>query len=130
MSTYCTRIKLGDRVRAAGVDPSAFRHINEAGEDVEVCQECLELRVLALDVPRVLDEDTLIRPKPLKADLGEYVNAEVVEGEWCCSKPVDALHHMQAMTWRKRVAGHRRHVDLLVALQRSTDECRGSVEVD
>ncbi len=55
------------------------------------------MRVLALDVPRVLDEDTLIRPKPLKADLGEYVNAEVVEGERCCSKPVDALHNMQAM---------------------------------
>ncbi len=28
--------KHDDRVRAAGVDPSAFRHINEAGEDVEV----------------------------------------------------------------------------------------------
>ena len=71
----------GDRVRAAGVDPSAFRHINEAGEDVEVCRESLELRVLALDVPRVLDEDTLIRPKPVKANLGEHVNAEVVESE-------------------------------------------------
>jgi hypothetical protein len=120
----------GDRVRAAGVDPSAFRHINEAGEDVEVCRESLELRVLALDVPRVLDEDTLIRPKPVKANLGEHVNAEVVESERCSSKPVDALHHIQAVTWRKTVAGHRCHVDLLVALQRSTDECRGSVEVD
>ena len=69
--------KHGDRVRAAGVDPSAFRHINEAGEDVEVCRESLELGVLALDVPRVLDEDTLIRPKPLKANLGEHVNTEV-----------------------------------------------------
>jgi hypothetical protein len=84
----------GDRVRAAGVDPSTFRHINEAGEDVEVCRESLELRVLALDVPRVLDEDTLIRPKPVKANLGEHVNAEVVESERCSSKPVDALHHM------------------------------------
>ena len=120
----------GDRVRAAGVDPSAFRHINEAGEDVEVCRESLELRVLNLDVPRVLDEDTLIRPNPVKTNLGEHVNAEVVESERCSSKPVDALHHMQTVTWRKRVAGHRRHVDLLVALQRSTDECRGSVEVD
>ncbi len=36
----------GDGVRAAGVDPSAFRHITEAGEDVEVCRESLELRVL------------------------------------------------------------------------------------
>ncbi len=27
------------------------------------------MRVLALDVPRILDEDTLIRPKPLKANL-------------------------------------------------------------
>jgi len=120
----------GDRVRAAGVDPSASRHINEAGEDVEVCRESLELRVLALDVLRVLDEDTLIRPKPVKTNLGEHVNAEVVESERCSSKPVDVLHHMQAVTWRKRVAGHRCHVDLLVALQRSTDECRGSVEVD
>jgi len=85
----------GDRVRAAGVDPSTFRHINEAGEDVEVCRESLELRVLALDVPRVLDEDTLIRPKPVKANLGEHVNAEVVKSERCSSKPVDALHHMQ-----------------------------------
>ena len=34
------------------------------------------------------------------------------------------------MTWRKRVAGHRCHVDLLVILQRSTYEGRGSVEVD
>jgi len=84
----------GDRVRAAGLDPSAFRHINEAGEDVEVCRESLELRVLALDVLRVLDEDTLIRPKPVKANLGEHVNAEVVESERCSSKPVDALHHM------------------------------------
>jgi len=65
---------IDNRVRAAGVDPSAFRHINEAGEDVEVCRESLELlRVLALDVLRVLDEDTLIRPKPVKAK----VNAEV-----------------------------------------------------
>jgi len=84
----------GDRVRAAGLDPSAFRHINEAGEDVEVCRESLELRVLALDVPRVLDEDTLIRPKTVKANLGEHVNAEAVESERCSSKPVYALHHM------------------------------------
>jgi hypothetical protein len=35
------------------------------------------MRVLALDVPRILDEDTLIRPKPLKADLGENVNTLV-----------------------------------------------------
>jgi hypothetical protein len=33
------------------------------------------MRVLALDVPRILDEDTLIRPKPLKANFGENVNA-------------------------------------------------------
>ena len=78
MSTYCTR-KHGDRVRAVGVDPSAFRHINETGEDVEVWRESLDLRVLALDVPRVLDEDTLISPKSLKDNLGEHVNAEVVE---------------------------------------------------
>ena len=56
-------------MRAAGLDPSACRHINETGEDVEVCRESLELRVLALDVPRVLDEDTLIGPKPVKANL-------------------------------------------------------------
>ncbi len=62
----------GNRVRTAGVDPSAFRNIKETGEDVEVCRESLELRVLALDVPHVLDEDTLIRPKPVKANLGEH----------------------------------------------------------
>ena len=39
------------------------------------------MRVLALDVPRILDEDTLIRPKPLKADLGENVNAQIVESK-------------------------------------------------
>ena len=50
------------------------------------------MRVLALDVPHVLDEDTLFRPKPLKADLGEHVNAQVVEGKRGSSKPVDALH--------------------------------------
>ncbi len=120
----------GDRVRAAGIDPSAFRHINEAGEDVEVCRETLELRVLALDVPHVDDEDTLIRPKPVKANLGEHVNTEVVKSERCSSKTIDSLHHMQTVTWRKKVDGHRCHVDLLVVLQRSTDECRGSVEVD
>jgi hypothetical protein len=70
-----------DRVRTAGVDPSDFRNINEAGEDVEVCRESLELTVLALDVARVLDEDTLIRPKPVKVNLGEHVNTEVVESE-------------------------------------------------
>ncbi len=71
-------------MRAAGVDPSAFSHINEAGEDVEVCRETLELRVLALDVPHVLDEGTRttrIRPKPVQANLGEHVNTEVVESE-------------------------------------------------
>ncbi len=83
-----------------------------------------------LDVPCVLDEDTLIRPKPVQANLGEHVNTEVVKSERCSSKPVDALHHMESVTWRKRVAVHRCHVDLLVALQRSTDECRGSVEVN
>ena len=77
----------------------------------------------------LLDENALVRPKPLNADLGEYVNTQVV-GKRGSRYPVDALHHMQTMTWRKRVAGHRRHVDLLVSLQRSTDECRGSVEVD
>jgi hypothetical protein len=85
----------GNRVRSDGVDPSVFRHINEAGEDVEVYRESLELRVLALDVPHVLDEDTLIRPKQVKANLGEHVNTEVVKIERCSSKPVDALHHMR-----------------------------------
>jgi hypothetical protein len=33
------------------------------------------MRVLALDVPLILDEDTLIRPKPLKSNFGENVNA-------------------------------------------------------
>jgi hypothetical protein len=80
-----------DRVRAAGVDPSAFRHINEVREDVEVCRESLELRVLALDVPHVLDEDTFIRPKPVKANLGEHVNAKVVGSERCSGNPIDAL---------------------------------------
>jgi hypothetical protein len=55
--------------------------MNEVGEDVEVCRESLEMRVLALDVPHVLDEDTLIRPKPVKTNLGEHVNTEVVENE-------------------------------------------------
>jgi hypothetical protein len=81
-------------VRAAGVDPSVFSHINETAEDVEVCRESLELRVLALDVPHVLDEDTLIRPKPVKANLGEHINTEVVKNERCSSKLVDVLHHM------------------------------------
>jgi hypothetical protein len=36
------------------------------------------MSVLALDVPRIPDEDTLIRPKSLKADLGENVNAQIV----------------------------------------------------
>ncbi len=38
-------------------------HINEAGEDVKVCRESLDTRVLALDVPHVLDEDALFRPR-------------------------------------------------------------------
>ncbi len=37
-----------DRVRAAGVDPIAFRYINKAMEDVEVCRESLDMRVLVL----------------------------------------------------------------------------------
>ena len=53
-----------DRVRAAGVDPNAFRHINESGEEVEVCRKSLDLRVLALDVPHELDED---KPHPSEA---------------------------------------------------------------
>jgi hypothetical protein len=69
--------------------------MNEVGEDVEVCRESLEMRVLALDVPHVLDEDTLIRPKPVKTNLGEHVNTEVVENEWYSNKSVDDLHHMQ-----------------------------------
>jgi len=50
-------------VRAAGVYPSTFRHINEAGEDVEVCRESLELRVLALDVPRVMKTHSSVRSR-------------------------------------------------------------------
>jgi len=61
----------GDRVRVAAVDPIAFRYIHKAPQDVEVCKVSLEMRVLALDVPRILDEDTLVRPKALKANLGQ-----------------------------------------------------------
>ena len=46
--------------------------------------------VLTFDVPHVLDENTLVRPKPVKTDLGEYVNTQVVEGKWGSIKPVDA----------------------------------------
>ncbi len=60
------------------------------------------MRVLALDVPRIPDEDTLIRPKSLKADLGENVNSQVVENKQGSSKSVDAFHNMKAMTWRKK----------------------------
>ena len=73
---------------------------------------------------------TLIRPKSLKADLGENVNAQIVESERGSSKPVDAFHNMKAMTWRKRVAGNRCHVDLLVVLERDTNKGRCRVEVD
>ncbi len=55
--------------------------------------------------------------------------SEVPDTPWC-SKPIDAFHNMKTVTWRKRVAGNGCHVDLLVILQRSTDEDRGSVEVD
>ena len=79
-----------DRIRAAGVDPIVFRYINETGEDVEVCRENLDMGVLTFDVPHVLDENTLVRPKPVKTDLGEYVNTQVVEGKWGSIKPVDA----------------------------------------
>ncbi len=50
------------------------------------------MRVLALYVSYVLDEDTLFRPNPLKANLGEHVNTQVVEGKRGSSKPGDALH--------------------------------------
>ncbi len=88
------------------------------------------MRSRALDVPRIPDEDTLIRSKSLKADFGENVNAQIVESKRGSRKPVDAFHNMKAMTWRKRVAGNRFHVDLLVVLKRGTDEGRRSVEVD
>jgi hypothetical protein len=41
----------------------------------------------------LLDENALVRPKPLKADLGEYVNTQVV-GKRGSRYPVDALHNM------------------------------------
>jgi hypothetical protein len=69
-----------------------------------------------------IDADTLIRPKPLKADLGENVNAQIVESKRGSSKPVDAFHNMKTVTWRKRVARNSCHVDLLGIFQRSTDE--------
>jgi hypothetical protein len=45
------------------------------------------MRVLARDVPRILDEDTLIRPKPLKANFGETVNAQIVEASGEVASP-------------------------------------------
>jgi hypothetical protein len=56
-------------VRTDGVDQSAFRYINKALEDVEVCRVSLEIRVLVLDVPHILNEDTLIRPHLLEINL-------------------------------------------------------------
>ncbi len=56
------------------------------------------MRVLALDVPHILEEGTLIRPKPLKTNLGENVNAQIVESKWGSSKPVNAFHNMKTMT--------------------------------
>jgi hypothetical protein len=53
------------------------------------------MRVLVLDVPRILDEDTLIRPKPLKANFGENVNTQIVESKRGSSKPIDAFHNMK-----------------------------------
>jgi hypothetical protein len=88
------------------------------------------MRVLALDVPRILDEDTIIHPKPLKANFGENVNAQIEESKRGSSKPIDAFHNMKTVTWRERVAGNGCHVDLLVILQRSTNEGQSSVEVD
>jgi len=83
----------------------------------------------------MLHNDTLIRPKPLKADLGEQINAQAVDGKWGGSNAIDALHNMKTVTWMKRVAGNRCHVDLLVSLPlrgvtRITDEGRVGVEVD
>jgi len=48
------------------------------------------MRVLAIDVPHILDEDTIVRLKPLKVNLGENVNTQIVE-----SKQVDAFHNMK-----------------------------------
>jgi hypothetical protein len=82
-------------------------------------------------------EDTLIRPKPLKADLRENVNAQIVESKRGSRKPVDAFRNMKTMTWKKRVARNSCHVDLLVILRgalmkaevasRSTDRKPGSL---
>ena len=41
----------------------------------------------------LLDENALVRPKLLKADLGEFVNTKVV-GKRSSRYPVDALHNM------------------------------------
>jgi len=115
--------KHGDRVRAAGVEPIAFRYINKTVEDVKVCRESLDMRVLVLDVVSVLDEDKLVRPKPPKADLHENVNAQIVESKRGSGKPVGAFHNMKTLTWRKRVAGNCCHVDLLVIIE----SCRGAL---
>ena len=74
------------------------------------------MRALALDVPRILDEDTLVCPKPLKANLGENVNAQIVESKWGSRKAVDAFHNMKTVTRRERVAGNSCHIDFLVVL--------------
>jgi hypothetical protein len=70
----------------------------------------------------MVHRDTLIRPKPLKADLGEHVNAQAVDGKWGGSNAIDAHNNMKTVTCMKRVAGNRCHVDLLVRLQRSDKE--------
>jgi hypothetical protein len=80
------------------------------------------MRVLSLDVSQILDEDTLIRPKPLKANFGENFNAQIVESKRDSSKPIGAFHNLKTVTWRKRVVRNGCHVDLLVILQRSVNQ--------
>ena len=58
------------------------------------------MRVLALDVPHVLDEKKLVRPKSLKTDLGENVNPKIVEDKRGSSKTVDVFHNMKTVESR------------------------------